>query len=111
MKAIVDLQMQEVRERLAEIGLEIDLSDSAKEWLAEQGFDEDFGARPLKRAIQRYVESPLSVKLLEGDFAKGDHVMIDSQDDDLVFSHQGEKSETTPDEPEDEEEVGELAVS
>jgi ATP-dependent Clp protease ATP-binding subunit ClpC len=110
-KEIVDLQMQEVRERLSDIGLEIDLSDGAKEWLAKQGYDEDFGARPLKRAIQRYVESPLSVKLLEGDFTKGDHVLVDSQDGDLVFSHQGEKSETTPDEPEDEEEVGELAVN
>ncbi|MGB3716046.1 MAG: AAA family ATPase [Candidatus Promineifilaceae bacterium] len=110
-KAIVELQMKEVRDRLLEHGLEIDLSDTAKEWLAKQGYDEDFGARPLKRALQRYVESPLSVKLLEGDFTKGDHVLVDSQDGGLVFSLQGEKSETTPDEPEDEEEVGELAVS
>jgi ATP-dependent Clp protease ATP-binding subunit ClpA len=94
-----------------EHGLEIDLSNSAKEWIANQGYDEDFGARPLKRALQRYVESPLSVKLLEGDYTEGDHVLVDTQDDGLVFSHRGEKSEETPDEPEDEEEVGELAVS
>jgi ATP-dependent Clp protease ATP-binding subunit ClpC len=108
--AIVDLQMKEIRDRLSDHGLMIDLSDSAKEWLAKQGYDEDFGARPLKRALQRYVESPLSVRLLEGDFTKGDHVLVDSQDGELVFSRRGDKPETEPDEPKDEEEVGEPAV-
>lgn len=109
--AIVDLQMKEVRDRLSDHGLEIDLSQSAKEWLAKQGYDEDFGARPLKRALQRYVESPLSVKILEGGFKKGEHVMVDSQDGELVFSKVGEKSETLPAKPQDEEEETELAVS
>ncbi|HET6443666.1 MAG TPA: AAA family ATPase [candidate division Zixibacteria bacterium] len=107
---IVDLQMQEVRERLEDHGLAIDLTDAAKEWLAKHGYDEDFGARPLKRALQRYVESPLSVKLLEGDFTKKDHVLVDAQDGELVFSRKDEKSETKPDDLQDEEEVGELAV-
>jgi ATP-dependent Clp protease ATP-binding subunit ClpC len=107
---IVDLQMQEVRERLEDHGLAIDLTDAAKEWLAKHGYDEDFGARPLKRALQRYVESPLSVKLLEGDFTKKDHVLVDAQDGELVFSRKDEKSESKPDELQDEEEVGELAV-
>jgi ATP-dependent Clp protease ATP-binding subunit ClpC len=75
---IVDLQMQEVAERLTEHGgLQIELTDAAKRWLASHGYDEDFGARPLKRAIQRYVESPLSVSLLKGEFAAGDRVRVD----------------------------------
>jgi ATP-dependent Clp protease ATP-binding subunit ClpC len=110
--AIVDLQMKEVRERLSEHGLEIELTQTAKEWLAGQGYDEDFGARPLKRALQRYVESPLSVKLLEGDFTKGDHVIVDTQDGELNFSRKEDAQDSAPsDEPEDTEEVSEVAVS
>jgi ATP-dependent Clp protease ATP-binding subunit ClpC len=79
---IVSLQMSDVQQRLAEQGaLSIELTDEAKRWLASQGFDEDFGARPLKRAIQRYVESPLSVRLLKGEFAAGDRVRIDVDTD------------------------------
>ena len=59
---IVDLQMKDISNRLKEHGgLTITLSQEAKNWLAEEGFDQDFGARPLKRALQRYIESPLSV--------------------------------------------------
>ncbi len=109
--AIIDLQMEEVRDRLAEHGLKIDLSQSAREWLAKEGYDEDFGARPLKRAIQRYIESPLSVKLLEGTSTKSDHVLVDTEDDKLIFSKDGEKSETPPDDEQEGEEEAELAVS
>jgi ATP-dependent Clp protease ATP-binding subunit ClpC len=87
---IVDLQMKDVRNRLVEHGLQIQLTQAAKEWLAKQGFDEDFGARPLKRALQRYVESPLSVQLLQGKFVKGDCVLIDVEDDGLTFVQQEE---------------------
>jgi ATP-dependent Clp protease ATP-binding subunit ClpC len=90
---IVDLQMQEVRSRLSDHSLKIELTMAAKEWLAEQGYDEDFGARPLKRALQRYVESPLSVKLLQGEFTKGDHVLVDAEDGKLVFGHEGRPPE------------------
>jgi ATP-dependent Clp protease ATP-binding subunit ClpC len=85
---IVDLQMLEIRGRLAEHGLEIALTQAAKEWLAKEGFDESFGARPLKRALQRYVESPLSIKMLEGEFTKGDLVLIDAHEGELTFSRQ-----------------------
>ncbi|MDX1613496.1 MAG: AAA family ATPase [Candidatus Promineifilaceae bacterium] len=102
---IVDLQMKEIRSRLAEHDLRIQLTQSAKEWLADQGYDKDFGARPMKRALQRYVESPLSVKLLQGEFVKGDHVQVDAEEGELVFSeHRGAS------EPEDEEEP-EVAVA
>lgn len=97
--AIVDLQMKEVGSRLEEHGLSITLSDAAKEWLADQGYDETFGARPLKRALQRYVESPLSVKLLQGQFDKGDHVLVDAQDNELVFARGGKIFAESPQEP------------
>ena len=82
---IVDLQMKEVRKRLLEHGLKVELTAAAKEWLARQGYDQDFGARPLKRALQRYVESPLSVCLLKGEFGEGDNICIDVKGDALGF--------------------------
>ncbi|MEM7111211.1 MAG: AAA family ATPase [Chloroflexota bacterium] len=83
---IVSLQMKEVQVRLAEHGgLTIEMTESAQKWLAQQGLDKDFGARPLRRAIQRYVESPLSVQMLKGDFNSGDRVRIDVEDDEIKF--------------------------
>ena len=78
---IVDLQMRELEERLADQGLRIEMSDAARGWLADQGYDETFGARPLRRTIQRYVESPLSKRLLQGDFGEDDIVRIGVDDD------------------------------
>lgn len=87
MVEIVRLQVKEVQERLVEHGnLTIVLTDPAQHWLAEQGFDKDFGARPMRRAIQRFVESPLSVQLLKGDIQTGDHILIDVVDDELTFT-------------------------
>jgi ATP-dependent Clp protease ATP-binding subunit ClpC len=84
---IVKLQVQDVQERLAEhANLSIELTEPAQRWLAQQGFDKDFGARPLKRAIQRYVESALSIRLLKGEFKSGDRIRIDVADDELVFT-------------------------
>ncbi len=103
--AIVDLQMKEVRSRLSDHGLEIELTDEANKWLAEQGYDKDFGARPLKRALQRYVESPLSVKLLQGEFNKGDRVLVDAKDGELVFKHQEDMEQETKEEAEAVEEL------
>ena len=86
MKEIVDLQLQEIRERLNERGLEVDLTAKARGWLAETGYDPVFGARPLKRALQKFIESPLSVKLLEGEFVAGDTVKVDvDAEDNVVF--------------------------
>ncbi len=83
---IVDLQMKDVQKRLSEFGsLTVTLTDAAREWLAHQGYDQDFGARPLKRAIQRHVESPLSVAMLKGEFVAGDSMEIDVVDEELVF--------------------------
>jgi ATP-dependent Clp protease ATP-binding subunit ClpC len=87
MKEIVDLQMKEVRVRLEEHGLSIELSEEARDWLASVGYDPSFGARPLKRAIQKYVESPLSVGLLAGDYKEKDTVLVnfDPEKKEIVF--------------------------
>ncbi len=84
---IVTLQMAEIAERLAEQGLAVELTDEARAWLADHGFDPQFGARPLRRALQRYVESPLSVSLLKGEFKRGDLVIVDvdPQQNEIVF--------------------------
>ena len=85
MVQIVSLQMQEIRERLDEHNIEIELSEAAQNWLADVGFDPLFGARPLKRALQKHIESPLSTKLLEGEFKEGDVVLVDLKDDQIEF--------------------------
>jgi len=82
---IVELQLRRVRKRLAERGLALELTDAAKEVLAEAGWDPTYGARPLKRAIQRLLENPLALRLLEGDFAEGDTVQVDARGGELVF--------------------------
>ena len=82
---IVELQLARLRERLAERKLELGVSDAAKALLAEEGWDPAYGARPLKRAIQRLVENPLALELLEGRFAEGDSVLVDARDGEVVF--------------------------
>ncbi|HLE52936.1 MAG TPA: AAA family ATPase [Anaerolineales bacterium] len=77
MRQIVDLQMKEVQERLSERDLSVELTSAARDWLANEGYDPNFGARPLQRALQKYVESPLSVSLLGGEFSAGDTVLVD----------------------------------
>jgi ATP-dependent Clp protease ATP-binding subunit ClpB len=82
---IVELQLARLRERLAERKIELELTDAAKELLAEEGWDPAYGARPLKRAIQRQLENPLARELLERRFVEGDTVRADAQDGELVF--------------------------
>ncbi len=77
MRSIVDLQMNEVSQRLEEHGLHVKLTEAAREWLAQTGYDPAFGARPLRRALQKFIESPLSVSLLSGQFSQGDTVTVD----------------------------------
>jgi ATP-dependent Clp protease ATP-binding subunit ClpB len=82
---IVELQLTRLRERLAERGIAIQLTDAAKEAIAEAGWDPAYGARPLKRAIQRLVENPLALRLLEGEFHDGDSIRVDAANGELVF--------------------------
>jgi ATP-dependent Clp protease ATP-binding subunit ClpB len=87
---IVDLQLARLRDRLAERGLTLELTDGAKELLAETGWDPAYGARPLKRAIQRMLENPLALRLLEGDFHDGDTIRVDARGGELAFERVGE---------------------
>ena len=94
MVRIVDLQMKQIRERLAEHGLTVELTDTAREWLAREGYDPSFGARPLRRALQRHVESALSVKILQGEFEEGDTVIVDfDEDEGVIFRRPDEGAE------------------
>ncbi len=86
---IVELQLERLRARLAARGIELELTDEAKETLAEAGWDPTYGARPLKRALQRMVENPLALRLLEGEFSDGDAVRVDADNGELVFEKAG----------------------
>ncbi len=91
MHEIVNLQMREVEERLEEHGLKVQLSEAARVRLVEIGFDPAFGARPLRRALQKYIESPLSIRLLSGEFTSGDTVLVDvNEGNEIVFRKAGD---------------------
>ncbi|MYE79379.1 MAG: AAA domain-containing protein, partial [Chloroflexi bacterium] len=89
---MVDLQLRELAERMDESSLAIHLTESARNWLARQGYDPQFGARPLRRAIQRHIENPLSIHLLKGDFHAGDLVVIDASEGGLTFTRHADQS-------------------
>ena len=82
---IVEIQLKELQKRLAERKLTLDLTDEAKARLAEQGYDPVFGARPLKRTIQRMIENPLAVEVLGGHFTEGDHIIVDTDGETFSF--------------------------
>ena len=81
-----DLMIKEVEERLQEHGVTIELTPEAKDWLADKGFDPVYGARPLRRAIQRFVENPLSKQIIAGDFRPGDMISVSEEDGELFFT-------------------------
>ncbi len=83
--SIVEVQLQRLEKRLAQQNLHLDLDKSAKKLLAREGYDPQFGARPLKRAIQELLLDPLAKKLLAGDFKPGDNIKVTAQDGELVF--------------------------
>jgi ATP-dependent Clp protease ATP-binding subunit ClpC len=92
-KMIVDLQMKEIAARLNEQGIQIELTDAAREWLAKEGYDPQFGARPLRRMLQRKVESPLSRKLLTGEFQPGDFIVVDADEREGIVFRKRERVE------------------
>jgi ATP-dependent Clp protease ATP-binding subunit ClpB len=87
---IVEQQLERLRDRLAERRITLEFTDAAMEAIADAGWDPAYGARPLKRAIQRMVENPLALRLLEGDFHDGDTINVDAQNGDLVFQRAAE---------------------
>jgi ATP-dependent Clp protease ATP-binding subunit ClpB len=84
-KDIVDIQLGDLRKRLAERNISLSLTDDAKALLAEKGYDPAFGARPLKRVVQKYIQDPLSRKILEEEYGDGNHIEVDLSGDGLTF--------------------------
>ena len=82
---IVDIQLRVLQRRVTGRKLELEVAERAKEFLARQGFDPVYGARPLKRAIQRFVQDPLARRMLEGEFGDGDRVRVDVAGDEIVL--------------------------
>ena len=83
---IVGIQLKRVNHLLEEKGFHLNVTNAAREYLAEVGYDPDFGARPLKRAIQRELQDPLALKILSGEFNEGDTIRVDRGEGELVFS-------------------------
>jgi len=88
---IVDIQLRRVSRLLAEKGFHLEVAEAAREYLAEVGYDPDFGARPLKRTIQRELQDPLALKILSGEFHEGETIKVDRGEDRLTFT--GEEPE------------------
>ena len=85
LKGIIEIQLANLRKRLSERKLSINLTDRARELLSKEGYDPTFGARPLKRAIQRMIQDPLALKLLSGEFGEGDTIQVDAEGEKMVF--------------------------
>jgi ATP-dependent Clp protease ATP-binding subunit ClpB len=83
---IVDIQLRRVTRLLAEKGFNLEVDQAARAYLAEAGYDPDFGARPLKRAIQRELQDPLALKILAGEFKEGDTIQVDRGPEGLIFA-------------------------
>ena len=83
---IVDIMVSDIQSRMEERGIELILTEDAKTWLANEGFDQVYGARPLRRTIQRFIENPLSTKIIRGAFKGKDSVLVDLAQDELQFS-------------------------
>jgi ATP-dependent Clp protease ATP-binding subunit ClpC len=95
-KQIVDLMMKRVEEQLKSRDVEVQLTDAAKSLLAEKGYDEALGARPLRRTIQRLVEDPLSEKLLYKEFTAGQTIIVDASDEEILFETAPRPPDTPP---------------
>ena len=80
LKAVIDIELAKVRERLLERGLKLELTDESKQFLIKKGSDTDFGARPLRRALENYIEDPVSEELLKGEFEGKDTIQVDCKE-------------------------------
>ena len=85
LSGIVDIQINSLKKRLLDQDIELDITQNAKDFLANEGYEPLYGARPLKRVIRQLVEIPMSMKILEGEFVKGDRISVDCQDNNLTF--------------------------
>jgi ATP-dependent Clp protease ATP-binding subunit ClpB len=89
-KQIVEIQLKRLNRVLAERKIALELTERAKAFLAEKGYDPAYGARPLKRTIQRLIQDPLALKILAGEFTEGEKIAVDSDGGELIFRHGGE---------------------
>jgi ATP-dependent Clp protease ATP-binding subunit ClpB len=88
MKSIIDIQVRNLLKRLEDRKIYVALTDAAKDWLVKEGYDPAYGARPLKRAIQKLILDPLAIRVLDGEFAEGDRVQVDAGKEGLEFIKQ-----------------------
>ncbi len=92
---IVDLRLQDLQKMLADRKITLELTDGARQAIFKAGYDRAYGARPLKRAIQRLVQDKLAVKILDGSVLHGDHVVVDAGKNGLEFEVKGRGGEST----------------
>jgi ATP-dependent Clp protease ATP-binding subunit ClpC len=100
---IIDIELKALFGRVHTLGYDIALTENAKDYIAEKGFDSNFGARPLKRAIQKYLEDPIAEEILKGELAEGDVLEIDYDKEKELISVQHKKGEKKKQEPKEEE--------
>jgi ATP-dependent Clp protease ATP-binding subunit ClpB len=86
LRKIVDIQLRRLRERLTERKIELELTERARDYFAERGYDPVYGARPLKRAIQKHLETPVARKLLAGEFVPGDTILVEVRGESLSLA-------------------------
>lgn len=98
---IIDIELKSLFARIEALGYHIELTTEAKDFIADKGFDHNFGARPLKRAIQKFLEDPVAEEILKGEIAEGEALRIDydKTKEEIVVSHQ--KQDATPEKPAD----------
>ncbi|MBI4188229.1 MAG: AAA family ATPase [Chloroflexi bacterium] len=99
LRSIVDLLVKDLQNRLEERKIGLEITDAAKSWLAKVGFDPLYGARPLRRAVEHYIENPLSTRVLRGEFKEGTNVVVDLVDDSLTFTTKATSNGTRSQKP------------
>jgi len=82
---IVDIMIESLRGKLVEHGIDLELSEAAKSWITSDGFDREYGARPLRRSIRKNIENPLSTALIKGDFDNGDRIYVDLVEEKIIL--------------------------
>ena len=87
-KEIVEIQIERLKARLQDRHLDVELTERAKDLLVDEGYDPTYGARPLKRTIQRRILDPLALKVLQGEFREGETILVDAEGGDFVFRHE-----------------------
>jgi ATP-dependent Clp protease ATP-binding subunit ClpC len=93
---IIDLELMKLYDRINQLGYSASMTDKAKDFIVDKGYDEKFGARPLKRAIQKYIEDPLAEEIIKANLQQGDSIVIDLEESQLALKITIEKATTKP---------------